>query len=541
MQTLRICQFNAEYNISRSLDNSSSLQRRLDNIAREYLATALENQLQALNHDEAIIFIKEIGVNLTLDLSHTDDKQIAATWANAILAAINKVICQQGSFVILFRYRGEFIASFLRDLLYSKAWDYWYYEEFYFLQSVSLSEAILKILVEDGDAGRDALLELTQWGSLDLLLTVLSDTEVDIVLNQCLLPPSPRLILPNTFPVWVQHLRTLLDRGFALTSKSSRNVIRLYLYLLRQYPELGHDVNLARFINDLLQLRDNITKMSNQAEFISYLQAENWNLVFKFLGRGNGQQLLTNLMRELTGTEVVNLLRSLQLDTNKPVNQRIITPFGGILLLIGGIIDLKIDEFLQNCPYPEPEGIAKAQFLLWLIALQCLSKLDCQEAMRDRGLALFAGLSQPPQLEILPDYAASLTPEMHTAFTNAFAEHLRENLKQPSLFIYRYALTSVPPMILANGDCQWDSALATVSSTISRGFTVKLGAFVDTSSEYLRRNFLQSRAEIEVSRAEIRVLFITCTLQMVLRMAGFDSKTWEVPWLENRQLRFEFN
>ncbi|MBD2207032.1 hypothetical protein H6G33_32280 [Calothrix sp. FACHB-1219] len=542
MQNLRIHQFNAEYNISRSLDNPSSLQRRLDRIAQEYLTAALENQLQNLhNNDKAIICIEQMEVNLTLDLFNLDDRQIAATWSNALLAAINKILSQQGSSVIIFSNRGEFIASFLEELLRGKAWDYWYYQEFGSLQSVSLGEAIFRVLIEDGDTGLNALLELTRRNRLDLLLTILSDAEVDLIVNQCLLPPSPRIILPNTFPVWVQQLRAILDSGFTLTSQPSRNIARLYLNLLRQYPQLGPDVNLARFIKDLLQLRDNLSKISNKGEFISHLQTENWNIAFSLLGRGSTQQFLTNLMREFTGTEVVNLLRSLQLETTQPVTQRIITPFGGLFLLIGAIIDLKIDNFLQNCPYPEPQGIPNANFLIWLIALQCLGKSNCQQTMGDRGLALFAGLSQPPQLEILHNYLASLTTEMHAAFTNTFAEHLSKILKQPSLFIYRHTLASASPMNLANSDRQWDSALVAVSSIILRGFTVKLGAFADSSPEYLRRNFLESRAEIEISHAEIRVLFITCPLQTVLRMAGFDSNTWEVPWLENRQLKLEFN
>jgi hypothetical protein len=37
------------------------------------------------------------------------------------------------------------------------------------------------------------------------------------------------------------------------------------------------------------------------------------------------------------------------------------------------------------------------------------------------------------------------------------------------------------------------------------------------------------------------VRFLTCPLQTVLRMAGFDHNTWEVPWLENRKLEFHFD
>jgi hypothetical protein len=553
MQQIHIQQFNAQYNVaetSRSHDNA--IKRRLDRIATDLLARALDDQIADLtDSNDPICFIRQMEVNLTLDPTHLDDRQLAAIWADALYKGILQTLSHPDSSVVIFSNWGEFLASFLEDLLRGRAWDYWYYEEFDFLRSDSVSQAALKVLVKDGDTGRDALLELTRRGSLERLLAILSDREVEIITDRCLLPPSPRVILPNALPVWVQSLRSLLGSGLTLTFTLSRDVIRLYLNLLRQHPELGPDVNLARFISDVLQLRQTVAAMSDRAAFLSYLESDNWTATLNQLGRGSGQQLLMSLMRQLTGGEVVTLLRDLQVETPQPISQRVVTPYGGIFFLVGAIADLELYDFLQRCPYPEPEGISKIGILLWAIALQFLGYENATQATRDRGLALFAGLSKVPELTQLQRYVETFTPAMHAAFIEQFQVHLTEQLSHPKQF-------GLAPLFSSNAavsldwfslckestsllpDIQWDAALTAVSSTVLQAFAIKLGAFSDSSPAYLCRNFLESQAALEISSHQLIVRFLTCPLQMVLRMAGFDRDSWEIPWLENRQLSFRF-
>lgn len=550
MQEIHIQQFNAQYNVA-SHDNA--IKRRLDRIATDLLTRALDDRIADLtNSDDPICFIQKMEVNLTLDPNQIDDRQLAATWADALYKGILQTLSHPDSSAVIFQNRGEFLASFLEDLLRGRAWDYWYYEEFDSLRSDSVGQAALKVLVKDADTGRDALLELTRRGSLDLLLAHLGDGEVDAIASQCLLPPSPRVILPNTLPVWIQSLRSLLGSGLTLTFTLSRDMMRLYLNLLRQRPELGPDVNLARFIRDVLELRQTVAAMSDRAAFLSHLESENWTATLNQLGRGSGQQLLMFLMRELTGEEVVALLRDLQVETPQPISQRVVTPYGGIFLLVGAIADLELYDFLQRCPYPEPESFSKIGILLWAIALQCLGYENATQATRDRGLALFAGLSKVPELTQLQYYVETFTPAIHAAFIEQFQTHLREQLSRPEQFALARSLSSTSPVSLdwfslcpeSNPllpDPQWDAALARVSATVLQAFAAKLGAFSDSSPSYLCRNFLESQAAIEVSESAIVVRFLTCPLQMVLRMAGFESSTWEIPWLGNRLLRFEFN
>jgi hypothetical protein len=548
MQTIHILEFNAQYNVARSLDNPTSLQRRLDRIASDLLARALEDRLSHLSdsNDSAYVFIEQMDINLTLDTSIGDDLTLASTWARSLQEGIVRTLSQDSS-VIVFRDRSAFIASFLEDLIQGRAEDFWYYAEFDDLRSMAIGSAILNLLTQDGDVGRDALLELTRRDSLDRLLTRLTDTEVGAIAQQCLLPPSPRVMSSR---VWTDALRNLLSRTpNLLQGTPAHGLMRIYCHLLRYHPELGPDVNLARFIWELLDLRQTVQQMANRSAFLNQLGSENWSVALSYLERGTGRQFLTNLQRELTGTEMVGLLHDLQVDVPTTPTQRVRTAFGGIFLLVGAIADLDLDSFLQACPYPDAQGIPKANLLLWLMALQCLGVGNLEQAQRDRGVLGFAGLAKIPESEWLLDYAARLTGEMHGAFEQDLLAHCQQIIRQPDLFAYqRLSIPPEPSEWLSLhpapyspvSDEAWDNALGVMSAIALQGFATRLGAMAG-SPPYLSRNFLESEAEIWVSEGAIEVNFLTCPLQMVLKMAGFEHFRWQIPWLGDRQLIFNFD
>ena len=548
MQTIDIHQFNARYNVARSLDNPTALQHRLDRIISDLLARALEDRFSSFSNsnDSAYVFIEQMDVNLTLDTSVSDDRTLASVWARSLQEGILRTLSQDSA-VIIFRDRSAFIASFLEDLMQGRAEDFWYYAEFADLRSMAIGQAVLKLLTLDRDVGRDALLELTRRDSLERLLTRLTDAEVSAIASQCLLPHSPRVMSSQA---WLEALRNLLTRTPALLQGTpAHGLIRLYCNLLRYRPELGPDVNLARFIWELLDLRYTVQQMANRSAFLNQLGADNWSVALSYLERGTGRQLLTHLQRELTGTEVVGLLHDLEVDAPDTPTQRIRTAFGGIFLLVGAIADLDLYSFLQNCPYPDAQGIPKANLLLWLMALQCLGAGNLEQARRDRGVLGLAGLVQAPEPEWLLDYVALLTEEIHGAFRQDLLAHCQRVIRQPDLFVYQRL--SIPPepsewLSLHNAthsplsDESWDRELGLMSAIALQGFASRLGAMAG-SPPYLSRNFLESEAEIWVSEGAIAVNFLTCPLQMVLKMAGFEHFRWQISWLGNRQLIFNFD
>jgi hypothetical protein len=567
-----------QYTIPRQQSDVSSVQRRLDHIAHDLLARAWDSHLAEMHDsDDRIYFIERLEVDLSLDMSQGDDHAVAKVWAVALHQAIWRALSRRDHHVITFATRGEFMACFLEALLHGKAWDEWYYREFTSLRPLALNQAIVTVLTADGDAGRDALLALTRRGELDRLLTALTDADVDAVVSQCLMPPSPSVSLPNTISEWVRSLRALVERQRSLlTTVLSRDLARLYLFLLRDRPELGPDVHLARFIWDVLQLRQSLAQLSSTRDVITMVESEAWHTVLRQsarrqtvippegaveptalqqLHRGREGQFLAMLMREVGGPEVAALLRQLHVETPHAVPdrdrgaQRISTPYGGIFLLAPSIVEMGLDDFLVSCPYPEPKGMSKVQLSLFVIALQCLGGQNAVQALGDKGIALFAGLDAPPTTSQLEQYAQALRPEMHTAFAQAFRAYQHEQINRPGVFGWLRTVLTAPPddfewFSLASEPLMpnraWHVTFSPVSSTVLGWFALKLGAFANSSPEYLCQNFLASHATIEVSAAGMAVHFLTSPLQVVLRMVGFDENTWQIPWLANRVLQFSF-
>jgi hypothetical protein len=363
------------------------------------------------------------------------------------------------------------------------------------------------------------------------------------------LPPSSRVVLPNTYSVWVHSLRALLaQEGVNVAEHRNRIGIRLYLKLLNQHPELGPDVNLARFIWDVLALVESIQGLTHRPPLLRCIETEDWSELLPQLSPS--QRWLTTLVREASGPAVAALLRDLGVDASQPITRRLFTPFGGLFLLLPSLIDLELYEFLQQCPYPNPQGCSKASLLLWVMTLQCLGPEQASQSLTDPALTLLAGLLRPLDRSDLNTYGDTLTPAMHTEFRQAFLAHQTTITHQPYLSILErqappnskhlnaLQLSSADPPLLGNPE--WDQALAPASELLLRWFTTKLGAFAGSSPDYIRRNFLESQAEIEVSEEEIMVTFLTCPLQMVLKMAGFEGNCWQLEWLGGKVLGFRF-
>ncbi|HEY0078527.1 MAG TPA: hypothetical protein VGB73_07755 [Pyrinomonadaceae bacterium] len=568
----------ARYTIARAQSHAApSIRRRLDRIAAELLAPELEQRFSLFGTDDRLYFIEQLNVDCTLDIRR-DDRRLSGAWARVLHEDVLGVISRGGSVVVVFRDRAEYLAAFLEDLLVGRAWERWYFDEFRHLSARSTGQITVHVLSQDADAGRDAMLELARRRSLDALLAALDDAEAESVVRSCLLPPTQSVARPGIYPHWVGALRAH-SRGVAQSFVHSRDLARLYLSLLEERPELGPDATLARFIDDLLRLRRSLMQAENPRHLLSQIEAEDADALFGRFGHGSEADLLRTLMREVGGTETAGLLRDLQTgDAHAEAMRRASTAFGGLFLLCPTMLELSLDEFLERSPYPEPEGASKSAWLRFALALQCVGARNTKRARTDAGLALFAGLTRAPTPAQLNAYAQTLTPDMHRAFQREFLAHATQHARRFAYSASDGAATSESEpasfvrLLFSGSDATdeaplarlllvdeedadslsldqpalealeaWSAALAAVSSTMLQGFAARLGAFAESSAEYLHRNFIENRAELEFSDERLVVRFLTCPLQMVLRMAGFDHSSWLLDWQKRRELEFQFD
>lgn len=546
--SIHVQRLEARYIVPRAREvEAASVRRRLDRVAAELLARDLERRFAALGADgEAVYFIEQMSVEITLD-ARSDDHRLAERWARALHEDVLRAINQGGSGIVRFRDRAEFLACFLEDFLRGRGGERWYYDEFAHLRALPTGRAVVETLTADADVGRDALLDLARRGALGPLLAALGDGEVEEVVNTCLLPPGPRLSQPRVYASWVAALRAL-SASVAPASAHARDVARVYLALLCERPDLGPDVNLARFVGELLRLGESLYAAGDPRRILKLVEAEDWEA----LGRtGRNRQLLLELVREAGGREVAGLLGDLRGGAARAFTRRASTLFGGLFLLCPAMTEMGLDEFLSRSPYPEPEGATKGALLRYLVGLQCVGAANAVRARGDAGLALFAGLDGAPRASQLERYAEAVTTQTHEAFAREFRALVEKLAGRPG-----FTPRAGEGALEAEGGARWfsfagkgeagphlralDAALAPVSELVLGAFAARLGAFAASTPAYLCRNFLESRAEVELSAERLSVCFLSCPLQMVLRMAGFEHTTWAVPWYGGRELEFEF-
>ena len=567
MTSIRIDHFDIHYELAAASEDPAALQRRLDRVAGDLLAGAWEEQLVHAGLDDGVYyFIERMAVDLRLDPAQSDDLRLAADWSQALQAGITRTLTQRPDGVVIFRQRGEFLASFVSDLLAGRAWERWYYAEFQALRGLSLGQAIGAALTADGDTGLEALLELARRRELEALLAALDDGQAQQVAAVCLLPPGPRLHLAGRLPSWVDGLLDLLADGqVALSAERSRSLARLYLCLLCERPELGPDVNLARFIDGLLALAGSGVFSGRPAQDPD----------------GDLNRLLKRLLEEAGAARTAQLLKSLSPEAAPGFQRRFSSDFAGLLLLAPAAAEMGLYDFLANCPLSAPGAhgpgtpalappnsgtpdTTKAGWLLFLVGLQCLGPANAARAGRDPAATLFAGLAAAPARGELNAYAASIDSQSRQVFSERFQAFQLEARRNPRL------LRPPPPLpvgwrdpsgwlTLSSADAPFlepeisapetsgfdgpnhslDAALAPLSAGLLQWFAARLGAFAESSPAFLSRNFLESQAEIEVYAGRIRVRFTRCPLGLVLRLSGVTGAAGSIPWLEGRQLELE--
>ncbi|MBS1912603.1 MAG: hypothetical protein JST22_11510 [Bacteroidetes bacterium] len=561
VRSTHIERFEAEYVLPAGTADPEEARRRLDGIVAAEIERVWDEESGAPDEGELIYFIEHVHVDLNLSMTGMDDRVMARTWARAIQQEIARAIARNEPGVVVFENRADYLASFLHDLLHGAAWGRWYYHEFAEQASRTIPSAILNVLTADADTGRDAIILMAVRGGLDLLLATLSDDEVEIVVERCLLPVSPRIRMPRMLPVWLNGLREVLAEQPRAAGAWGRDLARIYARLLGRHPELGPDVNLARFVADLLRLRDQMQERATGRRVLSLLERDLLDEAVAVLkadgsiGMGAGGdgsvflrqvvEMLRDLMRETSAQESAALLRDLGSEQSM-ASRRIVTPFGGLFLLAPTIVEIGLHTMLGEVTSRRTSGDGalgeEPSLLLWLMLAQCLGADQMARALRDDGMRLLAGctvrlarsnIDRYCNYESTPTIAALLL-----SHSNDLILGRRTTLAPTDGQAEAYVLGGADEPLISFRPL--DDALAVVSAILMRGFATRLGAFSASSAAYLRRNFLMSHAEVEVSESAILVRFLSSPLQMVLQMAGYGSMQTVLPWLGDRELSFTF-
>lgn len=457
---------------------------RLDRAAAMHLSSALANPPEPLPGDDgALCFIERMELDTTVDVQ-TDAHGLGRRWADALWTAISRRI-RSGEGVAIFRTRSAWIAEFILDRL-GGAETAFYHEELARGGGAS-ADQVVSALVADGDAGRDALIEIHAAGRLDALLAFLGPAQIEAIVARCLLPPSPDVFSSETIRRWAAAIRAVArSLPFAVSGRDDADTLVLYLEVLRASPSLGPDVNLARFIARLVSVANDSCGAADHG-------GERRRGAGDTLG-GAADRVIATLNHVLTPTSAAALIGSIV--PTASAEQPFATEHAGVFFLACSDIRLDLDPLLR-----------------FLVLQQCLGGENSERTLADRGVAALAGLAAPPRLEWLAEQLGRCTvPDV-----DAPADPWR-TLASPGAPLERF------PAV--------DRFLSPISGRLVDAFARRLGAFSESTPAYLHRTFLAGRGVVSVAAKTISVRFTVCPMRVILRMAGFGGGPLAVPWLD---------
>ena len=503
---LSIYQLDCHYTVPRGAGNESAIRERMDLVATRLLSTALEREMDSISEEDGTLyFVDHMEMTVMLQPS-SGDYDLAKGWAGSVSTGIIERI-RRGEGVVVFRDRAELLASFLVDLAHGTPDAVWYYRRLVEPPGISNGDRARLLLMEDPDRGRDALHDLHARNRLEEVLQLFSSEQIADVVRRCLLPPSPEVVSAANYRRWHKAaVQALTVRRFVPSGSQARDTLLLYFEILAERADLGPDVNLARFIWRFMEL-GSICRLQPQLSAI--IRAGDWARIRPLLDTGEQARFVGAFLQAVPAHEIASALEVSQTGVVPTVERLFITEFAGASLLV--------------LASRSAEGDKLSAFARYLTLLQCLGASNLAETVADPGVAALAGWDGPPSPQLMAQHLSAWTPAPHN-----------ERVADPwfSLAAPGGPLEAFPAI---------DAMLQSHSRKMMGDFRLQLGAFSESSNEYIHRNLLRCRGFVALSPARMSVRFLACPLRVVLRMAGFASTPLVMPWAGSRLLEIDLD
>jgi hypothetical protein len=186
---IRIDTMRNSYFVPRDHSRPERLRYALDDTATRRLPGACAAVLGGvLNADHpSVWFIRNLEVDLTIDVAGFDEDYIARLWAGQISGKLIKALAAgpDGGDVISFDSRVDYIAAFVWEAALGGNARRWYFTSMQMLKSLPLSAQIGEALVREPEQTRAAVALLEQQQRLDLVLSALTERDAETILYAC--------------------------------------------------------------------------------------------------------------------------------------------------------------------------------------------------------------------------------------------------------------------------------------------------------------------------------------------------------------------
>jgi hypothetical protein len=442
----------------------AAMRARLDRIAATDLVNALQRRVEPLPEDDgAFCFIECLEIDTAIG-SDVNEYDVAERWAKSFWQALAKRLRDRDG-AVRFASRAELIAAFVVELLTGDAGTHWYFAELD-AEAGSIEDRLSRALLADPDAGREALAEIHRRGYLYRLIDLLGEAHLEELVTRCLTPASGEVVFGVALQRWTAAVRALLASArFVPSGRDAEDAIVLYFEMLAARPDLGPDVNLARWIVRLLGVA---ALCARTPALAAAIRDGDYTAARPILESPEQARFAGSMLQAVPPREVAALTGDI-----RPTSLHLThTSHAGVFLLARSVLALDLEEPLS------PEE-------LFLAIVEILG--GTKAAREDAGVAVFAGLER------------------------RMAEDAPPSATRP-----------LPP----------------IAAALLADFAGRLGAFADSSAEYLLKNFLRGRGVVRVTKERIHVRFIDCPMRIVLRMTGLDAPI-AMPWNRERLLELD--
>jgi hypothetical protein len=363
-----------------------SVRARLDPLLAERVPTACARLLrdQWDEDDPSIWYVRNVEVELDLDMDVADDERLARAWAESLAAALMRRMAAgtDRDDMVRFPDAASYLAQFVADLADGRAWDHWYYARLDGLKPLPLGAAIREAFMREPALAKAALRVLVEMGRLEGVMALLSESEA----RSLYLTTFHNLPRRSPGRPLVELLLKLWPRASSRDGEASsaKHAIRVLALLWTEAPSVEVDGS-AMVGLELLQAAANAIALASQP---SSLPAP--------LGALVGLAEMRELKR-LAGNDLELVATVLKAIGAQPISKpqastaRFVSAFGGVFLLLPSLLRLALAPVSSNALDSDGQARRRAEALRVLVLLKCLGASRAKEALWDPGLRLAAG------------------------------------------------------------------------------------------------------------------------------------------------------
>ncbi len=172
----RIGHLQYRYHVLGDQNAMAAVKQRLDHLAQTDMVQRWEAALDLNFADDPTVYVlRQLNVRLVLATGETDT-MIVKQWETHLTRAVIHAIQEEdedSQNLVTFPNQADYITHFLIDLVEGQAWDRWFYGAFADLESLSVQDALLRVLEDNHSYLGLIMASLYQHGSLDNVLGLL--------------------------------------------------------------------------------------------------------------------------------------------------------------------------------------------------------------------------------------------------------------------------------------------------------------------------------------------------------------------------------